>query len=49
MSAVSGAVGVTNTFTVNVTVTKSGGASANHTCLCYAQLTNANVTGISIA
>jgi hypothetical protein len=49
MSAVSGAVGASNTFTVNVTITKSGGASANHTCLCYAQLMNANATGIGIA
>jgi hypothetical protein len=49
MSAVSGAVGATNTFTVNVTITRSGGASTNHTCLVYAQLMNANASGITIA
>jgi hypothetical protein len=49
MSAVSGAVGASNTFTVNVTVTRSGGASTNHTCLVYAVLMNANASGITIA
>lgn len=49
MSAVSGAVGATNTFTVNVTITRSGGSSTNHTCLVYAQLMNANATGVTIA
>lgn len=49
MSAVTGAVGASNSFTVDVTITKSGGASANHTCLCYGQLMNANATGITIA
>lgn len=49
MSAVSGAVGATNTFTVNVTITRSGGSSTNHTCLVYAQLMNANATGITIS
>jgi hypothetical protein len=49
MSAVSGAVGATNTFTVNVTITRSAGTSTNHTCLVYAQLMNANATGITIA
>lgn len=49
LSAVSGAVGASNTFTINVTVTKSAGASANHTCLVYAKLMNANSTGITIA
>jgi hypothetical protein len=48
MSAVSGAVGATNTFTVNATVTRSGGSSTNHTCLVYAQEMNANATGITI-
>lgn len=49
MSAVSGAVGATNTFTVDVTISRSGGSSDNHTCLCYAKLMNANVTGVTIA
>lgn len=49
LSAISGAVGATNTFTVNVTITKSAGSSANHTCLCYGRLMNANASGITIA
>lgn len=49
MSAVAGGVGATNTFDVNVTITSSGGSSTNHTCLVYAQLMNANATGITIA
>jgi hypothetical protein len=49
MSAVTGAVGATNTFTVDVTISRSGGSSDNHTCLCYAQLLNANSTGVTIA
>jgi hypothetical protein len=49
MSAVSGAVGATNTFTVDVTISRSGGSSDNHTCLVYGQLMNANATGITIA
>jgi trimeric autotransporter adhesin len=49
MSAVSGAVGASNTFTVNVTISRSGGSSTNHTCLVYAKLLNANATGVSIS
>lgn len=49
MSTVSGAVGAVNTFTVNVTITRSGGSSTNHTCLCFAQLMNANASGITIS
>lgn len=49
MSVVSGAVGATNTFTVNVTIVRGSGSSTNHTCLVFAQLMNANVTGITIA
>jgi hypothetical protein len=49
MSAVAGAVGASNTFTVNVTISRSAGSSTNHTCLVYAQLMNANVTGVTIA
>jgi len=48
-SAISGAVGASNTFTVNVTIAKGGGSSANHTCTIVAEVLNANVTGISIA
>jgi hypothetical protein len=49
LSAVSGAVGASNTFTVNVTITRSTGSSTNHTCLVYAKLMNANTTGVTIA
>lgn len=49
VSAISGAVGATNTFTINVTITKAGGSSANHICLCYAKVMNANATGVTIA
>lgn len=48
-SAVSGAVGATNTFTINVTITKGGGSSDNHTCTCFAELLNANASGVTIA
>lgn len=49
LAAVGGAVGATNTIDVQVTISRSGGSSANHTCLVYAVLMNANVTGITIA
>ena len=49
-SAVSGANSATQTFTINVTISKVGvGAEDNHTCLCYAKLMNANATGVTIA
>lgn len=49
LSAVSGAVGATNTFTVQATISRSAGSSTNHTCFVYAQLCNANATGVTIA
>ena len=50
LSAIAGAVGVTNTFTINVTIAKVGiHSQTNHTCLCYALLMNANSTGITIS
>jgi hypothetical protein len=49
LSAISGAVGAVNTFTVNVTITKGGGASANHTCVTSALLINANASGITLS
>lgn len=48
LGAVSGAVGASNTFTIRVTITKGGGSSANHTCMAYARIVNANATGITI-
>lgn len=49
LSAIAGAVGATQTFTIDVTITRGSGSSDNHTCLCYARLMNANVTGVTIA
>jgi len=49
LGAITGAVGASNTFTIQVTITKGGGASANHTCKATAEIINANATGISIA
>jgi hypothetical protein len=48
-SAIAGAVGASNTFTVDVTITRGSGASTNHTCLVYAEVLNANATGITVA
>lgn len=48
-SAISGAVGASNTFTVNVTIAKGSGSSDNHTCLVYAEVINANASGVTIA
>jgi hypothetical protein len=49
MSAVSGGVSASNSFTVNVTIARSGGSSTNHTCLVYAKLMNANATGLTLS
>lgn len=49
VTAMTGAVGATQTFTVQVTISRSTGSSTNHTCLVYARLMNANATGITVA
>lgn len=49
VSAIAGAVGAANTFTMDVTITKAGGSSDNHVCLCYAKVMNANASGVTIA
>lgn len=49
LGAISGAVGATNTFTVQVTIARSAGTSDNHTCFGFAELLNANGSGITIA
>lgn len=49
MSSVSGAVGAVNTFTVNVTIARSGGSSDNHTCAVYAEVQNGNATGVTLS
>lgn len=48
-SAMTGASSATQTFTINVTIAKGGGSSANHTCLCYGRLINANASGVTIS
>jgi len=49
LSAITGAVGASNTFTINAAITKSGGASDNHTCVASARILNQNATGVTIA
>jgi len=49
VSAIAGAAGATNTFTLDVTIDSNAGASANHVCLCYAKLMNANASGVTIS
>ena len=49
VAAVSGAVGATNTFPVQVTIARSGGSSTNHTALVTWEILNANSSGISVA
>jgi hypothetical protein len=48
-SAMTGAVGAQQTFNIQVAITKSGGASDNHTGVFTARLLNQNATGITIA
>lgn len=48
-AAVSGAVGASNTIALQVTITKSGGSSTNHTCQVLAEIVNANATGVTIS
>lgn len=48
-SAISGAVGATQTFTVQVTIARGSGSSTNHTCMMRAELLNSNATGITVA
>jgi hypothetical protein len=48
-AAVVGAVGASNTIDLKVTITRSGGASTNHTCQVFARILNANATGVTLA
>lgn len=48
-AAVVGAVGAENTIDIQVAITKTGGASANHTGVFAARILNQNATGITIA
>jgi hypothetical protein len=49
LAAVSGAVGASNTIAIQVTITRSGGSSTNHTCLVYAKVMNSNASGVTIS
>jgi len=48
LSAISGAVGATNTFTIKATVNALTGSSTNHTCFLYGTLLNDNASGVTI-
>lgn len=48
LSSISGAVGATNTFTINATVARAGTGATNHTCFAYAELLNDNASGVTI-
>lgn len=48
-TAMTGAVGATQTFTIQATITRSGGSSTNHTALVVATINNENATGVSIS
>lgn len=49
LSAVSGAVGAVNTFTVNVTIARGGGSSDNHRCVIQAEVHNIKGTGVTLS
>lgn len=49
VSSVSGAVGVTETFTIRVTITKGGGSSAAHQAVVVGELVNAASSGVTFA
>lgn len=48
-SAISGAVGASNSFTIQVAITRSGAGADNHTLFAEAKILNGNATGISLA
>lgn len=48
ISAISGAVGATNTFTFKATVHAITGSSTNHTCFVFGTLLNDNTSGVTI-
>jgi len=49
LSAVSGAVGAANTFTVQAAITKAAGAADLHVAVIAARIINANAAGVTIA
>jgi hypothetical protein len=48
VSAVTGAVGAVNTFTVTVTLVKTGTVN-DHQCVVFAELVNAEASGVTVA
>lgn len=48
-SAMTGANSATQTFTVQVTITKAAGAAAAHTLVAMARVLNQNASGVTIA
>lgn len=49
LSAITGAVGAENTFTILVAITRAGAGATNHTLLATARIANKSATGITIA
>jgi len=49
ITSMTGAVGATQTFTIQGKITKGGGASTSHTIMCAAELLNHNTGGVSFA
>lgn len=49
MSAVTGGTTVSNTFAINVTISRSGAGATNHTCLVKAEILNSNASGITLS
>lgn len=49
VSAMTGAVGAQQTFTVNVTIAHGTGASTNHRAIVVAELVNAEASGVTMA
>lgn len=48
-SSISGASSATQTFTLNVTISHTLGSSTNHTCNTFAEMVNANSSGVTMA
>lgn len=49
VSAMTGGVGATQTFTVNVTIARGSGLSTNHTCLVSAEVINHAASGVTVS
>ena len=49
LSAMTGAVGATQTFDILVAITRSGAGATNHVALVAARIVNQNATGVTVA